>query len=59
MIDKNGQAWSKQGEPIELPTHWVGVKEFAINCGGLDGECYAGLKHKEGLSLQKDYQCFP
>lgn len=58
MIDKNGQAWSKQGEPIELPTHWVGVKEFAINCGGLDGECYAGLKHKEGLSLQKIISAF-
>lgn len=58
MIDKNGQAWSKQGEPIELPAHWVGVKEFAINCGGLDGECYAGLKHKEGLSLQKIISAF-
>lgn len=58
MIDKNGQAWSKQGEPIELPSHWVGVKEFAINCGGLDGEVYAGLKHKEGLSLQKIISAF-
>lgn len=58
MIDKNGQAWSKQGEPIELPAHWVGVKEFAINCGGLDGEVYAGLKHKEGLSLQKIISAF-
>ena len=58
MIDKNGQAWSKQGKPIELPSHWVGVKEFAINCGGLDGEVYAGLKHKEGLSLQKIISAF-
>lgn len=52
MIDKNGQAWSKQGEPIELPAHWVGVKEFAISCGGLDGEVYAGLISEGGLSLQ-------
>lgn len=52
MIDKNGQAWSKQGEPIELPKHWEGVKEFAIACGGLDGEVYAGLISEGGLSLQ-------
>lgn len=52
MIDKNGQAWSKQGEPIELPAHWEGVKEFAISCGGLDGEVYAGLISEGGLSLQ-------
>lgn len=58
MIDKGGNAWSKQGEPIELPSHWIGVKEFAINCGGLDGEVYAGLKDKEGLSLQKIISAF-
>lgn len=52
MIDKNGQAWSKQGEPLDLPTHWIGVKEFAIVCGGLDGEVYAGLISEGGLSLQ-------
>lgn len=52
MIDKDGQAWSKQGEPLELPSHWVGVKEFAIACGGLDGEVYAGLIADGGLSLQ-------
>ena len=58
MIDKNGQAWSKQGEPIELPSHWVGVKELAINCGGLDGEVYAGLKNQGGLSLQRIISAF-
>ena len=58
MIDKNDQAWSKQGEPIELPAHWEGVKEFAINCGGLDGECYAGLKDQGGLSLQRIISAF-
>lgn len=52
MIDKDGQAWSKQGEPLDLPSHWVGVKEFAIACGGLDGEVYAGLIADGGLSLQ-------
>lgn len=58
MIDKNGQAWSKQGEPIELPAHWCGVKELAINCGSLDGEVYAGLKNKGGLSLQRIISAF-
>lgn len=58
MIDKNGHAWSKQGEPIELPAHWEGVKDFAINCGGLDGECYAGLKDQGGLSLQRIISAF-
>ena len=58
MIDKNGQAWSKQGEPIELPAHWVGVKELAINCGSLDGEVYAGLKNQGGLSLQRIISAF-
>ena len=26
MIDKDGVAWSKQGELLELPNHWFGVK---------------------------------
>lgn len=58
MIDKNGQAWSKQGEPLELPKHWIGVKEYAISCGGLDGEVYAGLESDGGLSLQKIISAF-
>ena len=58
MIDKNGVAWSKQGEPLELPAHWVGVKELAIEFGGLDGEVYAGLESDGGLSLQKIISAF-
>lgn len=58
MIDKNGVAWSKQGEPLELPSHWSGVKEFAIMMGGLDGEVYAGLESEGGLSLQKIISAF-
>lgn len=58
MIDKNGTAWSKQGEPLELPSHWKGVKELAIQLGGLDGEVYAGLESKGGLSLQKIISAF-
>ena len=58
MIDKHGVAWSKQGEPLELPAHWVGVKELAIELGGLDGEVYAGLEAEGGLSLQKIISAF-
>lgn len=58
MIDAEGNAWSKQGEPLELPKHWVGVKELAISAGGLDGEVYAGLKNRDGLSLQKIISAF-
>lgn len=58
MIDKNGIAWSKQGEPLELPAHWHGVKELAIELGGLDGEVYAGLESKGGLSLQRIVSAF-
>ncbi len=58
MIDAEGNAWSKQGEPLELPSHWIGVKEFAISTGGLDGEVYAGLKNVDGLSLQKIISAF-
>lgn len=58
MIDKNGVAWSKQGEPLELPAHWQGVKELAIELGGLDGEVYAGLESKGGLSLQRIVSAF-
>lgn len=58
MIDKNGDAWSKQGEPLELPSHWFGVREFAIEHGGLDGEIYAGLESEGGLSLQDIISAF-
>lgn len=58
MIDADGNAWSKQGEPIELPGHWIGAKEIAKEYGGLDGEVYAGLKNKGGLSLQKIISAF-
>lgn len=58
MIDAQGVAWSKQGEPLELPKHWVGVKELAIAEGGLDGEVYAGLEAQGGLSLQKIIAAF-
>lgn len=58
MIDKNGVAWSKQGEPLELPNHWKGVKELAIQLGGLDGEVYAGLESEGGLSLQRIVSAF-
>lgn len=58
MIDKNGVAWSKQGEPLELPSHWTGVREMAIRLGGLDGEVYAGLESEGGLSLQRIVSAF-
>lgn len=58
MIDAEGNAWSKQGEPLELPSHWIGVKELAVSTGGLDGEVYAGLQSEGGLSLQKIISAF-
>lgn len=58
MIDKNGVAWSKQGEPLELPSHWTGIREMAIRLGGLDGEVYAGLESEGGLSLQRIVSAF-
>lgn len=58
MIDKHGVAWSKQGELLELPSHWNGVKELAIELGGLDGEVYAGLESEGGLSLQRIISAF-
>lgn len=58
MIDKDGNAWSKQGEPLEFPKHWENVKEAAIMFGGLDGEVYAGLESEGGLSLQQIISAF-
>ena len=47
MVDKNGQAWSKQGEPLEFPEHWKGLKEALAEIGGGDGEVYY-----KGMPLQ-------
>ena len=58
MIDKDGIAWSKQGEPLELPKHWSGLREAAIELGGMDGEVYAGLESEGGLSLQQIISAF-
>lgn len=58
MIDKNGAAWSKQGESLTLPSHWEGVEQVAKLVGGLDGEVYAGLESQGGLSLQKVISAF-
>lgn len=58
MVDKYGDAWSKQGEPLELPKHWTNVERIASGAGGLDGEVYAGLVKDGGLSLQKIRSAF-
>lgn len=47
MVDSNGQAWSKQGEPLDFPEHWKGLKEALTEVGGADGEVFC-----EGMSLQ-------
>lgn len=47
MVDKNGQAWSKQGEPLDFPAHWDGLKEVLVRVGGGDGEVYC-----KGMPLQ-------
>lgn len=39
MVDSNGQAWSKQGEPLDFPEHWKGLKEALAEIGA-DGEVY-------------------
>jgi ATP-dependent DNA ligase len=62
MIDKNGQAWSKAGEPYTLPKHLqIGV-DILAKAGaiphGLDCEAYAGLEADGGLSLQQIVSAF-
>ena len=47
MVDSNGQAWSKQGEPLDFPTHWKGLKEVLAEIGGGDGEVFC-----KDMSLQ-------
>lgn len=58
MIDGQGNALSKQGEPLQFPEHWVGVQELAKKYGGLDGEIYAGLPSNGGLILQDIISAF-
>ena len=43
MIDKDGNAWSKQGDFVNFRKGTGRCVRFAITCGGLDGEIYAGL----------------
>lgn len=65
MIDKENDAWSKQGEVIQVPEHWK-VELEVINkilkeqgtAFGLDGEVYAGLESQGGLSLQRIISAF-
>lgn len=47
MVDSNGQAWSKQGEPLDFPAHWGGLKEVLAEVGGGDGEVFC-----KDMSLQ-------
>ena len=47
MVDSNGQAWSKQGEPLDFPAHWDGLKEVLAEVGGGDGEVFC-----KDMSLQ-------
>lgn len=62
MIDAQGNAWSKQGEPLQLPNHWKdgywNVPHVAKSLLGADGEVYAGLESKGGLSLQRIISAF-
>lgn len=62
MIDKNGQAWSKAGEPYKLPEHiQKGVDKLAEMGAipfGLDCEAYSGLESEGGLSLQQIVSAF-
>lgn len=58
MLDAKGHGLSKQGEPLRLPDHWGGIPTLAEKYGGMDGEVYAGLKNKGGLSLQEIISAF-
>lgn len=58
MIDKFGEALSKQGETLTLPTHWEGIIGDSTLFSGLDGEVYAGLVEEGGLSLQEIISAF-
>lgn len=62
MIDKNGQAWSKAGEPYKLPVHIQKDVDYLASIGaiphGIDGEIYAGLESQGGLSLQRIVSAF-
>lgn len=58
MVDKNGVAWSKQGEPLQFPEHWTGLAEIAKRFQGLDGEVFAGSAKEGGLPLQDIISAF-
>ena len=62
MIDKNGNAMSKAGEPYTLPKHLREAVDVLIaNAAiphGLDCEVYAGLESEGGLSLQQIVSAF-
>ena len=52
MVDKNVQAWSKQGEVMTLPSHWTGLDKIIELFPSLDGEVFAGTLQEGGLPLQ-------
>lgn len=52
MVDKNVQAWSKQGEVMTLPAHWTGLDKIIELFPSLDGEVFAGTPQEGGLPLQ-------
>lgn len=58
MVDKEGVAWSKQGEPLQFPTHWIGLSEIAKRFQGLDGEVFAGSVKEGGMPLQDIISAF-
>lgn len=58
MVDKDGVAWSKQGEPLQFPTHWIGLSEIAKRFQGLDGEVFAGSVKEGGMPLQDIISAF-
>lgn len=57
LIDDEGEAQSKQGEPYKLPEHWLAELDMLRSAGylefGLDGEVFAGYQKQGGLSLQQ------
>lgn len=62
MITPGGEAFSKSGEPYTIPEHIQkdinDLKVRGLLKYGLDGEIYAGLISKGGLSLQEISSAF-
>src|SRR5574338_754949 len=63
LIDSNGEAQSKAGEPYVLPTHWQKELQILEDMGflsdGLDGEVFAGVfAGTNVLSLQQINSAF-